>query len=162
MQFPKIRVPTGTQTNMLRQTLSELFTRDLNALKDEIGKYENEADMWKIAGGVTNSAGNLCLHLIGNINHFFGALIAKNGFVRDRDAEFTSKNVPREQMSESIDRAIEVLREAIDGLSDADLETNFAVQHRDRNVSTLQMLLHLSTHLNYHLGQINYHRRLLG
>ncbi len=146
---------------MLKESLTAIFTRDLNLVKDEIGKYENEADMWKTRGDVTNSAGNLCLHLIGNINHFFGTLIAKNGFVRDRDAEFATKNVPAEQMCLHIDAAIEVLGGAIDGLTAEDMQAVFPIQHRGRDVTTLQMLLHLSTHLNYHLGQINYHRRLI-
>lgn len=146
---------------MLKEALTELFCRDLGLLKDEISKYQNEADLWTVRGEITNSAGNLCLHLIGNINHFFGSLIAKNGFVRDRDAEFASKNVPRPEMLLRIDSAVEVLRGAIAGLSDADLAAEFPVPHRDRAVTMLQMLLHLSTHLNYHLGQINYHRRSL-
>lgn len=146
---------------MLKETLTEIFCRDLGLLKDEISKYENEADLWTVRGEFPNSAGNLCLHLIGNINHFFGALIAKNGFVRDREGEFASKNVPRTEMLKQIDSATEVLRGAVAGLTDEDLRSEFPVRHRDRAVTTLQMLLHLSTHLNYHLGQINYHRRSL-
>lgn len=146
---------------MLKETLTELFCRDLGLLREEIAKYEDESDLWTVRGEIPNSAGNLCLHLIGNLNHFFGALIAENGYVRDRDAEFASKNVPRSEMLKEIDSATEVLRGAIAGLSDEDLGSEFPVRHRDRVVTTLQMLLHLSTHLSYHLGQINYHRRSL-
>ncbi len=145
---------------MIQATLAELFARDLTAVKNEIAAYERESEMWLVGGDVTNSAGNLCLHLIGNINHFFGALIARNGFVRDRDAEFTSKYVPRDAMLQGIDGAIEIMRGALEGLSDADLSSPFPEQHRGREVTMEQMLLHLLTHLNYHLGQINYHRRL--
>ncbi len=147
---------------MVQETLIALFTRDLGTLKSEIAAYKDETRMWKVSGDLTNSAGNLCLHLIGNINHFFGALIAQNGFVRDREAEFGSTNVSREEMLSGIDNAIEVMRGAIAGISDSELGEVFPIMHRDKEVTMIQMLLHLSTHLNYHLGQINYHRRLLG
>ncbi len=145
---------------MIRQDLAELFARDLTAVKNEIAAYERESAIWLVGRDVTNSAGNLCLHLIGNINHFFGALIARNGFVRDRGSEFSSKFVPRDAMLQAIDGAIEVMRGALDGLSDDDLNAPFPEPHRGRAVTMRQMLLHLLTHLNYHLGQINYHRRL--
>lgn len=147
---------------MIQAELADLFARDLNAVKNEIAAYERESEMWLVGGEVTNSAGNLCLHLIGNINHYFGTLIAKNGYVRDRDSEFSSKYVPRDSMLKEIDGAVGVMRGALGGLSDDDLEINFPEKHRGEDVTMLRMLLHLLTHLNYHLGQINYHRRLSG
>lgn len=147
---------------MLQQNLAELFARDLTAVRNEIAAYERESEIWAVGGEISNSAGNLCLHLIGNINHYFGALISGNGFVRDRDSEFSSRFVPRDSMLTQIDGAIEVMRTALEGLSDSELELPYPETHRGREVTTGQMLLHLLTHLNYHLGQINYHRRLSG
>ena len=58
---------------MLRKVLAELYERDLDKLRTEIASYENEPDLWKTDEGISNSAGNLCLHLTGNLKHFFGA-----------------------------------------------------------------------------------------
>ena len=75
-------------------TLLQLFQRDLEKLKTEISSYKDEKKIWVISGEVKNSAGNLCLHLCGNLQHFIGAVLGNSGYVRNRDAEFTRKNVP--------------------------------------------------------------------
>ena len=85
---------------MLQQSLSQIFTRDLTKLKGELSAYTNEADLWKVTDGISNSAGNLTLHLLGNLNHFMGATLGNTGYVRNRDAEFALKDVPREQLLE--------------------------------------------------------------
>lgn len=145
---------------MLKQSLINIFERDLNKLKSEIELYEDENNLWKIEEGISNSAGNLCLHLIGNLNHFIGATLDKNGFVRNRDAEFSTKNVSRENLLSEINKTIETVKTALQNLKDEDLDGNFPVEKHSETVETNFMLLHLLTHFNYHLGQINYHRRL--
>ena len=47
----------------------------------------------KLESDISNSGGNLALHLIGNINHFFGANLGGTGFVRKRDLEFSNKKM---------------------------------------------------------------------
>src|SRR5688572_416289 len=88
---------------MLRKVLAEIYERDLDKLRTEITSYENEADLWKTAEGISNSAGNLCLHMTGNLKHFFGAVLGETGYVRDRDAEFADKDVQRSAMAADID-----------------------------------------------------------
>ena len=78
---------------MLIETLKSLFDRDLNKLCTEIELYRNEENIWKIDKEISNSAGNLCLHLIGNINNFIGAQIGKTNYVRHRELEFSLKNI---------------------------------------------------------------------
>ena len=146
---------------MLKEALLEYFERDLNKLKDEINLYPNEEDLWKTAGGISNSAGNLCLHLIGNMKHFIGAILGESGFVRERDKEFSSKNVNRQELIKEIDNTIEVVKNSLNKLSNEDFEKAFPVEKHGKIVGTDFMLLHLLTHFNYHLGQINYHRRLV-
>lgn len=146
---------------MLKAALIEIFERDLNKLKDEINLYENDESLWIITGEVSNSAGNLCLHLIGNLNHFIGALLGETGFVRNRDSEFSSKNVSREELSQSIEKTIKTVIESLNKLSDADFDKEFPIEKHGNTQKIDYMLLHLLTHFNYHLGQINYHRRLL-
>ena len=146
---------------MLKEILLEIYERDLNNLKKEINLYSDETKLWVLKDGVTNSAGNLTLHLIGNLNHFFGATLDNNGFVRDRDSEFSLKNVLREDLNARIDEALAVVKQTLNHLSDADFAKDYPLTFQEKTVKTDFFLVHLATHLTYHLGQINYHRRLI-
>jgi len=146
---------------MLKETISELLERDLLKLKDEINFYPDEARLWRTEGQISNSAGNLCLHLIGNLNHFIGATLGQTGYIRDRDSEFVLKNVPRTALIERIDQTVQVLKSALAPMDDQELEKDFPLEKHGSTVTNRYMLLHLLTHLNYHLGQVNYHRRLI-
>ena len=146
---------------MVKEILIDLFERDLLKLKEEINLYSNESKLWLLTDGISNSAGNLCLHLTGNLHYFIGTILGKNGYVRDRDAEFSSKNIPRTELLKGIDDAILVVTSTLSSLNDADFELNFPIKKHDEIVKTDYMLLHLFGHLSYHLGQINYHRRMV-
>lgn len=148
---------------MIRATLTELFERDLDRLKEEIEKYDDEKTMWEIKGDVKNSGGNLVLHLLGNLNHFIGAVLGKNGYVRNREAEFTDKDVPREEIIKSIDQTSSVIKNTIEQISDDEMMKEYPLEvfKNKGRMKTVFFLVHLTGHLNYHLGQINYHRRLM-
>lgn len=146
---------------MPTETLIKLFKRDLNKLKDEINLYKEEANLWKLNGLITNSAGNLCLHLVGNLNHFIGATLGKTDYVRQRDLEFSLKNVPRTEMIEQVNDTILVVEGVLNQLTEADLQKEYRRNPSEDYMTTEYFLAHLSMHLAYHLGQINYHRRLL-
>ena len=146
---------------MILSTLAELFVRDLEKLKSEIQQYRDENALWVTGGEIANSAGNLCLHLVGNLNHFIGATLGNTGYVRQRDLEFSQKNVPRQELLDAVEQTTAAVRESLGKLTEADLQERFPLEKHGQVVTTGYMLLHLQTHLNYHLGQINYHRRLL-
>jgi hypothetical protein len=143
------------------QALLALFTRDLNKLKEELSLYANESAIWKVDQHVTNSAGTLTLHLLGNLNHFIGATLGYTEYIRDREAEFSERDIPRHKLIDDIDNTIGVLIDVFGGLSGADMEKGYPLQIQGKKDTTGNMLLHLFGHLSYHLGQINYHRRLL-
>lgn len=147
---------------MLKDAIIELFERDLLQLKEQIRLYGNESDLWVVKADISNSAGNLCLHLIGNLNHFIGAVLGETGYIRDRDFEFAAKDVPRALLLARIDETIEVVKNTLQQLPDDCFEDNFPVEKRGQIVKMDHMLVHLYGHLSYHLGQINYHRRLIG
>jgi uncharacterized damage-inducible protein DinB len=138
-----------------------LYERDLAKLEEEIGLYAVEADLWKTGGEITNSAGNLTLHLVGNLRHFFGAVLGETGYVRDRDKEFSDGGVSREELLAQIDQAATDVNVALQRLLDEDLAKTYPIEVFGHPMTTEFFLVHLATHLNYHLGQINYHRRLL-
>ena len=146
---------------MLRKVLAELYERDLDKLRTEIASYENEPDLWKTDEGISNSAGNLCLHLMGNLKHFFGAVLGETGYVRDRDAEFADKDVPRSEMLADIDATKNVVLSTLASVTEEDLNKPYPLEVFGRPMTVGYFLTHLATHFNYHLGQINYHRRLL-
>ncbi|WP_202701951.1 DinB family protein [Flavobacterium sp. UGB4466] len=146
---------------MLIDTLKILFNRDLNKLKVEIESYQNEALIWAIAPDISNSAGNLCLHLMGNINTYIGAELGKTDYVRDRPLEFSLKDIPRSELISKIERTILMVNNTLDSLTEADLELIYPQIVFEKEMTTGFFLVHLSTHLAYHLGQINYHRRLV-
>lgn len=146
---------------MLQQNIAYLVERELLKLKEEISLYSNEADLWLLEKGIGNSAGNLCLHLIGNLNHFIGAGLGNTGYERNRPAEFELKNVPSAKLLADIDATIDVVKSTLINLPDDKLKEVSPKEMGTQKPTVEQMLLHLATHLSYHLGQINYHRRLL-
>ncbi|SOD97041.1 DUF1572 family protein [Spirosoma fluviale] len=146
---------------MLIQTLKTLFRRDLSRLRTEVDAYKSEETIWQIERGIANSAGNLCLHLIGNLNTYVGAELGKTGYVRHRELEFSLKDIPRAELLKKIDETILVVDNALNTVTDSQLEEEYPLLVFDEKTSTGYFLVHLETHLGYHLGQINYHRRLL-
>jgi hypothetical protein len=146
---------------MLIESLKILFNRDLIKLKTEIESYQNESNIWKIQKGIANSAGNLCLHLVGNLNTYIGAEFGKTGYIRNRALEFSLKDIPRAELTQKIEETIVVVNNALNIISEEELKMEFPLLVFEKKTSTEFMLIHLTTHLAYHLGQINYHRRLL-
>ncbi|MCU0392276.1 MAG: DinB family protein [Thermoflexibacter sp.] len=142
------------------QHLVSLYERDLTKLKEEILNYESEEKLWVIGGNIKNSAGNLCLHLIGNLNHFIGTVLGKTAYVRNREAEFSLKDIPKNQLVKDIEDTIEVIKNVLPLLTPEDLTKEYPIQVFGYPMTTEYFLIHLVVHLNYHLGQINYHRRL--
>lgn len=146
---------------MLLSTLRALYRRDLEKLKGEIAAYINENDIWKIQDGISNSAGNLCLHLVGNLNTYIGAEIGKTGYIRNRELEFSLKDVPRQELLDKISSTIQVVDNSLSMMKEEDLEKEYPLIVFADKMSTGYFLVHLVAHLGYHLGQVNYHRRLI-
>jgi uncharacterized damage-inducible protein DinB len=146
---------------MLVEAVAAILDRDLRALAREVEAYPEDAALWQLPEGVTNSAGTLVLHLTGNIQHFVGARIAGTGFVRDRHAEFSARGVPRTALLVQIEAARSAVRSAAEQLTEEALELDFPEVVGGMRVSTGEYLIHLVSHFDYHLGQVDYHRRLV-
>ncbi|MGE8290877.1 MAG: DUF1572 family protein [Sphingobacterium sp.] len=130
-------------------------------MKTEIESYSREENIWIVDQGIANSAGNLCLHLIGNLQTYIGVEIGKTDYVRNRVAEFSLRDIPRSVLLAGIDDTISVVDQALDTLKEDDLAVIYPILVFEEKTTTEYLLVHLTTHLTYHLGQINYHRRLL-
>lgn len=146
---------------MTNQALDKLFKRDLGKLKSEIEQYPTDDSLWVVADGITNSGGNLCAHLCGNLRHFIGKNLANDGYVRNRPLEFSMSNVSKAEMISEVDNTSEAVSAALNKLSEADLDGIYPDNVPIPDSSIRFVLLHIYAHLSYHLGQINYHRRLL-
>ena len=139
--------------------LKTILARDLRAVKREIEAYPDEASVWRVIPGTPNTGGTLALHLAGNLQHFFGSILARDGYVRDRDAEFARRDVPRRELLAGLDAAIASIDHTLDALGGSVRDGAYPEPIAKRTVPTEAFLLHLATHLAYHLGQIDYHRR---
>jgi uncharacterized damage-inducible protein DinB len=141
--------------------IAGILTRDLRALRREIEAFDDERELWRVPPGISNSAGTLALHLAGNIQHYIGAVLGDTEYVRDRDAEFARRDVPRAQLLREIDAALSAVERGMARVNDADLAKPFPDPPRGLAVRTGEYLIHLVAHFTYHLGQVDYHRRLL-
>ena len=146
---------------MLKDVLVEFFERDLNKLKNELLLFKNEEDLWTVKGDIKNSAGNLFLHLNGNLNHFIGATLGNSGYIRDRDSEFSLKDIPQDKLLSQLENTTAVVINTLKSLPEDIFEKDYPLEKHEKIEKTDHMLLNFLTHLNYHLGQINYLRRLL-
>ncbi len=139
----------------------QLFDRDLEYLEAEVKTYKKESDLWLLPKGINNTGGNLCLHVVGNLQHYIGHILGNSGYVRNEEAEFSDKNV----MVTSLVKEIETTRKAVimtlNDLTEEQLASNYPLELFGDPMSTSFFLIHLHGHLNYHIGQINYHRRLV-
>lgn len=143
------------------ENIQKLIVRDLDRTVEELGLYKDEANLWLKPEGINNSAGNLMLHLCGNLKHFIGALLGDTGYIRKRDEEFSLKDIPATYLKTNLEETKAVVERTLSGMQDNQLEEDFPIEMFGSKQTIGFMLLHLATHLNYHLGQINYHRRLL-
>jgi len=146
---------------VITQDVAAIITRDLRAVKREIEAYPDEASVWKLAPGIANSGGTLALHLAGNLQHFFGAVLGKTGFVRDRAAEFSRRDVSRTELVAQLEAAIAAVENGLAGVAESALGKDYPERIAGHVVATGEWLIHLASHLAYHLGQIDYHRRLV-
>jgi hypothetical protein len=145
----------------LSTILADLFEQDLRTLIREVEQFHDEEALWTTKGNIRNSAGNLVLHLVGGMNFRIGALLAKNGYVRNRDAEFSTKGVPRAELIEQVQKLIPVVTHTVGNLSQEDMDALYPEYFDKPDTTNAYVLTKLANHLNYHLGQVNYLRRML-
>jgi uncharacterized damage-inducible protein DinB len=146
---------------MYIQVLRQIFDRDLKKLETEISLYKHESKLWVTEQMIANSAGNLCLHLVGNLNTYIGAQLGNTNYVRNRDLEFSAKYIAKDELIGMVQHTRKVVDQTLEKLQEDDLLKEYPILVFAEKTSTAFFLSHLTCHLSYHLGQINYHRRLL-
>jgi hypothetical protein len=141
--------------------LAAMLDRDLAALRREVEAYPDERDLWREIPGVANLGGTLVLHLTGNLQHYFGTLLAGTGYVRDRPAEFSRRDVPRAELLREVDAARAAVKAASTTVTEEQLAADFPEAIAGSHIKAGEYLMHLTAHFAYHLGQLDYHRRVV-
>jgi hypothetical protein len=145
----------------LQHELAELFRRDLARLVEELQAFPGDTYLWKTVPGVKNAAGNLTLHLEGNLREYVGRCLGGIPYQRDRDYEFSARAMPASGLIARVEALRPMVPTIVEALTESELEETFPEPHWGATRKTGLFLLHLYGHFNYHLGQIDYLRRVL-
>jgi len=146
---------------MLTSVAQAVILRELAAVRRSIEAYPDDESLWALPAGLPNAAGTLALHLAGNLQHYVGKVLGGSGYVRDRPAEFSRRGVPRAELLAQIDAASAAVARTLPTVSPASLAQPYPEPIGGEVLSTETFLVHLAAHLAYHLGQIDYHRRVV-
>ena len=146
---------------MLNNVLATFYERDIRKLIEEVNLFRNDEDLWRTQGSVKNASGNLVLHIIGGLNHLIGATLARTGYIRNRDQEFISKGVERKVLVVQLEELIPMINKTVNALTPEQMEAEYPIFFDKPKTSISYVLVQLFAHLNYHLGQVNYLRRIL-
>jgi hypothetical protein len=140
--------------------ITSLYERDISKLIEEINSFKEEGNIWKTCGTIKNSSGNLALHIIGGLNYLIGATLSNTGYIRNRDQEFTNKRIDRKLIVEQLQELIPVINKTVNLLTPEQMESPYPIFFDKENATNSYVLIQLLLHLNYHLGQVNYLRRV--
>src|SRR5689334_6646045 len=141
------------------ESLEKILIRDLDKLEKELNLYPTEESIWQLGGEIKNSAGTLCLHLCGNLQHYIGVGLGKSDYKRNRDNEFAARNIKRGVLLEEISRTKQAVTTALRTADPSILEKDYPLPVFDYPMTVQYFMIHLAAHFEYHLGQVNYHRR---
>jgi hypothetical protein len=152
---------TRNKLPLLVQAVGSLLDRELRTLQREVEAYPDERDLWREVPGLPNVGGTLALHLAGNIQHYFGHHLGKSSYVRNRPAEFSRRDVSRAELLDEVSAARAAVKAALAHISESQLQQDFPEVITGSQVLTGEYVVHLLAHFNYHLGQLDCHRRLV-
>jgi uncharacterized damage-inducible protein DinB len=159
---PDASRPDDTRPDATRlATIRRVLVRDLTAVAREVDAYPDDALLWRDVTGLPNPGGTLVLHVAGNLEHYVGAVLGGSGYVRDRDAEFSTRGPGRAELRARIESAVAAVEAALARLTPETCAAPYPESVAGRRVRTSDFLLHLVAHLGYHLGQLDYHRRMV-
>jgi uncharacterized damage-inducible protein DinB len=145
----------------VKHAIRLVLVRELDAFCREIEAFPDDELIWQTAPGVSNACGNLALHAAGNLQHFIGARLGATGYVRNRDLEFNQRSGTRAEIVADLRRAREVVTTVLERLSDAEWDQAYPEVVGGAQLPTGMFLVHLTSHLAFHLGQAGYLRRVL-
>jgi uncharacterized damage-inducible protein DinB len=141
--------------------LRRLLVRELETFAREVELFPDDASLWKTLPGVANSAGNLALHVCGNLNHFVGAVLGASGYLRNREAEFAARSGSRADVAQKLRETARAVADGLARLPPEALERPYPEPVAGLQLPCGRFLMHLAVHLGFHLGQAGYLRRIV-
>lgn len=145
----------------LAHSLTVVMTRDLAAVRREVEAYPNDQLPWAAVPGLANSGGVLVRHICGNLQHFIGAVLGQSGYLRNREHEFTGAPESRAALVAEVERTIASVSAHMPKVTDEQFAAEYPLPIAEHRLQTEQFLVHLVSHLGFHLGQLDYHRRVV-
>jgi hypothetical protein len=97
--------------------LASLFRRDLAKLSKQIEVFPDSRALWQTVPGVLNAAGNLALHIEGNLREYVGRQLGNLPYRRNRELEFSAKGLSKDELSERLAQLGESIPTNGDGIS---------------------------------------------
>lgn len=146
---------------MTGPAIAAVISRELRTIERELNAYQTEEQVWALPAGLPNSGGTLALHAAGNLRHFVGTVLGGGSYVRDREAEFSQRGVPRAELIDGLHEAENAVRDTLGSIDPAKFSEPYPIAVANRRVNTGEFLAHLATHLAYHAGQLDFHRRIV-
>ncbi len=141
--------------------IAELYRRDLTRMAQEVAAFPDDEALWRVMPGVTNSAGNLVLHLEGNLREYLGRQLAGVDYARNRKQEFSQRGLSGAELSARIDALKQTIPAIVEALPPEDFAKLYPQNVFGKPITTGQFVIHLHGHFSWHLGQIDYLRRVL-
>ena len=142
--------------------LALLLDRELLSLAGEVEAYPDDEALWAEHSGVANPGGTLALHCVGNLQNFIGATLGGTKYVRLREEEFRRRDLSKADLLDEIATTRRVVSTCLAALDAEAMQREFPIAFGELRLRSDVFLCHLLSHLSYHLGQIDYHRRLVG
>jgi len=119
----------------------------------------SEKEIWWRPNEASNAAGNIVLHLCGNVRQWIISGLGGAPDLRERDREFSERGpVPRRVLISQLKRTVKKACQTIDRVSPKNLSRQFEIQ--GFRVSGLLAIAHVYEHFAYHTGQIIYLTKL--
>ena len=152
---------TSVPPSQTAQWIGTMIARELETFARELELCESDSVVWATRPGVTNSLGTLTLHICGNLQHFIGRVLGQTSYVRDREHEFSARDIPRQDLLELVETARGIVQTVMPTVTDAQLEQEYPEAVRGVRMLTGVFLTHLVAHTAMHLGQAGYVRRIV-
>lgn len=151
--------------SQLPDVISEAFAQEYRTRAADLHKWVDpltEEQFWRNPFTFGNSVGHLVLHLTGNLSYYIGSQVAKTGYIRNRDLEFTESRRPsKSQVLRNFDETIAMVIATIETQSEADWTAAYIAEREPEARDRFTIFLRCAAHLYHHVGQINYLSREL-
>jgi uncharacterized damage-inducible protein DinB len=149
----------------LTNVVAVAFAQEYRTRAADLHKWVDpltEEQFWRNPFNFGNSVGHLVLHLTGNLSYYIGSQVAKTGYIRNRDLEFTDSHRPsKSQVLRKFDETIALVIATIEKQSETDWTAAYNAEREPEAQDRFTIFLRCASHLYHHVGQINYLSREL-